>query len=291
MVADRYSPVITVDLTAGDRSQVGAVSCVRVSEVRRHRRVQENARVRIGRHIIIVLDQGSGRHVVDTETYELEPESVIYIEPGRLHQWLPDEDFEGWVIAIDQHVCPPDLFKHPGMSSPLVSLGTAIDIAHSLVASLTAPELLPEGARLRIQLSLAAALLELISGATSRAILSAGAVTEHKIVATFRGELEFNFATTRSVSDYAELVGCSTKTLTRATNRVLGQTPKEVIDSRVAYAACRLLSNTDISVSWIAHKLGFSEQSNFSKFFSRTVQMTPAEYRSSSRRQSAASVS
>ena len=106
MVADRYSPVITVDLTAGDRSQVGAVSCVRVSEVRRHRRVQENARVRIGRHIIIVLDQGSGRHVVDTETYELEPESVIYIEPGRLHQWLPDEDFEGWVIAINMSALP-----------------------------------------------------------------------------------------------------------------------------------------------------------------------------------------
>ena len=69
------------------------------------------------------------------------------------------------------------------------------------------------------------------------------------------------------------------KTLTRATKRLLGQTPKQVIDARVTYAAIRLLANTDISVNWISTKLGFSQQSNFAKFFCRQVDMTPAAYR------------
>lgn len=148
-----------------------------------------------------------------------------------------------------------------------------------MVASLTQPDLLPKGAQQRLRTSIASVLLELIDGAGDRTTLAPDAVAEQKLVGDFRRELEFNYLNTRSVGDYASLVGCSTKTLTRATKRVLGQTPKEVIDLRVVYAACRLLANTDISVAWIANNLGFSEQSNFARFFARLVDVTPAAYR------------
>ena len=122
-------------------------------------------------------------------------------------------------------------------------------------------------------------LLELIAGATDQTTLSPETLRDQALVWDFRRELEFHYLTSRSVADYASLVGCSTKTLTRATKRVLGQTPKDVIDQRVANAACRLLAHTDLSVGWISFKLGFTEQSNFSKFFQRKVEMTPAAYR------------
>ena len=84
VVVDRFSPVMTIDLVAGNQSVVGAVSCVRLSEVRRHQRVQDTSRVRIGRHVIIVPEQGSGRHVVENEVYELEPGLVclLYTSPS-----------------------------------------------------------------------------------------------------------------------------------------------------------------------------------------------------------------
>ena len=272
--------VTDIDLVGDLSTHPGAVECAPVTDLYAHEQVQEGCMVRVARHTIIVPTAGIGRHRVEMETYEIYQGSVLHIEPGRAHQWIPNAEFEGWAIAIDQHVCPVGLFEL-GDSSPLVVLGASIDVAHAMVASLTQPEVLPKGAQQRLRSSIASVLLELIDSAGDRTTLPTDAVAEQKLVGDFRRELEFNYLKTRSVGDYASLVGCSTKTLTRATKRVLGQTPKEVIDLRVTYAACRLLANTDISVAWIANNLGFSEQSNFAKFFSRIVDFTPAAYRAS----------
>lgn len=280
MTAKSFPEVIGVDYVAGSSAPITAISCSRINELRKHAALRENATVRVSRHLIIVADVGTAKHVVEMKTYTAEPGSVLHIEPGQAHRWLPDETFDGWAISIDQHVCPPGLFDVRA-PSPLILLGTSIDVAHALINSLTSPEILPKGAQQRLRLSMASVFLELLAGASGRTTFHPESLAEHKIVGDFRRELEFHYLTTRSVGDYAAMIGCSTKTLTRATNAVLGQTPKEIIDRRVAFAACRLLANTDISVSWIAYKLGFSEQSNFSKFFHRKVDMTPAAYRSS----------
>ncbi len=278
MAGKSFPELISVDLVAGDSRAANAVSTARLSHMRSEPSAQESAVICSSRHLLIVPTSGVGKHVVDTMTFDIEPGSLLHIEPGQAHRWLPEETFDGWMIAIDQHVCPPWLFDVPA-SSPLVLLGASMEVVDALVASLTTPELLPPAAEQRLRLSMASVLLELIAGVGDRTALQPDAIAEHRIVSDFRRELEFNYLSTRAVGDYARLVGCSAKTLTRATNRVLGQTPKEAIDRRVAYAACRLLANTDLSISWIAYKLGFSEQSNFSKFFHRKVDMTPAEYR------------
>ena len=272
--------VSDVDLIGEVSSETGPVNCARISDLHNYEHVRNGSNLRVARHIIIVPTLGIGRHRVEMQTYEIVSGSVLHIEPGRAHQWIADADFDGWAIAIDQHVCPVGLFG-VGEISPLVVLGSSIDVARSMIVALTEPGLLPHDAQNRLRASIAAVLLELIDSAGDRTMLPQDAASEQKLVGVFRRELEFNYLTTRSVGDYAALVGCSTKTLTRATKRVLGQTPKEAIDLRVAYAACRLLANTDISVAWIANNLGFSEQSNFAKFFSRLVDVTPAAYRAS----------
>lgn len=278
MVESVIPEVISGDIVDGS-GPTKTISSARLSELRTLSRVKNDVDVQASRHIIIIPDENeAGHHVVDGKRYPIEPGSVIHVEPGRLHRLESSEVFDGWAIAIDQHIAPPGLFDMPA-ASPVALLGTSIDVAHALVSALTAPEILPKAAQQRLRLSMAAVLLELIAGASGRTVLHAEAAAEHQIVGDFRRELEFHYLSTRSVGDYAKLIGCSAKTLTRATKAVLGQTPKEIIDRRVAYAACRLLANTDISVNWIAYKLGFSEQSNFSKFFFRKVEMTPAAYR------------
>ena len=280
MNGSSFPEIISVDLFANDLRSTSAVSCARLSDVRMLRAIQDDRTVRVGRHVVIAPDRGIGRHIVEMDSYEIHPGSVLHIVPGRSHQFIRDADFDGWVIAIDQQICPVGLFD-VAPTSPLVVLGASIDVARALVTSLTTPGVLPERAHQRLRLSMASVLLELIAGATDQAMLSPETLRDQALVWDFRRELEFHYLTTRSVAKYASLVGCSSKTLTRATKRVLGQTPKDVIDQRVANAACRLLAHTDLSIGWIAFKLGFTEQSNFSKFFHRKTEMTPAAYRRS----------
>ncbi|MEU1402906.1 helix-turn-helix transcriptional regulator [Streptomyces sp. NPDC005728] len=94
----------------------------------------------------------------------------------------------------------------------------------------------------------------------------------------FRQELEGSYRSTRLVEDYAARLSCSTRALSRAC-RAAGTSAKDVIDARVALEARRLLLHTDLSIAAIARHLGFSEVTNFGKFFVRRVNMTPGAFR------------
>lgn len=53
----------------------------------------------------------------------------------------------------------------------------------------------------------------------------------------------------------------------------------EYINRKRIEAACRLLSETQLSVQEISEKVGFSDKSHFYRMFSKFMGGTPAEYR------------
>ena len=282
MTAAQRPAVLDLDTALGapDLSDRAAVVCMPFSQVRQAPLALYGGQVQTTRHVVLVPTAGSGQHLVNFRRHTLKPGSVVHIMPKQPQRWLPNQPVEGWAIFIEPFVGPPGLFAL-GAPEPLVRFGSSVDIAHTLVSALVQPGLLPEKSQERLRISIASLLLEFIAAAGEKSAVPHQFVNEYSLITDFRRELEFHYLDTRSVSEYARLIGCSTKTLTRATKRLLDQTPKQMIDARVVYAASRLLANTDISISWISLKLGFSQQSNFSKFFSRQVGVSPAAYRSS----------
>ncbi len=95
----------------------------------------------------------------------------------------------------------------------------------------------------------------------------------------FRQELEASYRTTRLVEDYAAALNCTPRTLSRACRNIAGTSAKDLIDARVALEAKRLLVHTDLPVGSIARQLGFTEVTNFGKFFVRRVNLTPGTFR------------
>lgn len=95
----------------------------------------------------------------------------------------------------------------------------------------------------------------------------------------FQHELERSFAVVRRAQDHAARLGYSLKTLNRACQRATGHTAKQLIEARVTLEAKRLLAHTDLPVAAISHRLGFTEPTNFSKFFVREAGQTPGAFR------------
>ena len=91
--------------------------------------------------------------------------------------------------------------------------------------------------------------------------------------------VEERFAQWHQVADYASQLGYTEKSLGRAVTASTGMTAKAFIAARIVLEAKRLLVHTDLPVTTIAEKLGFDEPTNFSKFFRREVDCTPAEFR------------
>jgi AraC-like DNA-binding protein len=80
-------------------------------------------------------------------------------------------------------------------------------------------------------------------------------------------------------ADYAQRLGYTVKTLTRACGAATGQPVRHVVDARVALEARRLPAHTDEPVATIARRLGFPEPADFGKFFTRHTGVTFGAFR------------
>jgi AraC-like DNA-binding protein len=113
------------------------------------------------------------------------------------------------------------------------------------------------------------------------------AAADSEILVRFRQRIDERFAATRQVEEYAQELSCSVRTLTRASLAATGRTAKQLVDDRVALEAKRLLAESELPVAEVGARLGFSEPTNFGRFFARTVGSSPGAFRAESRRAAA----
>ena len=72
---------------------------------------------------------------------------------------------------------------------------------------------------------------------------------------------------------------CSAKRLTRAALMVTDRNAKTVLTNRIMLEATRLLAHSVLPVADVSDRLGFSEATNFVKFFRRESGLTPSAFR------------
>lgn len=102
---------------------------------------------------------------------------------------------------------------------------------------------------------------------------------EIKYLLNFKNEIELRYKSLKQVSRIAEHINISTKKLNQLTSKILGKSPKQMIDERVLLEAKRLLVHSAKNVKEIAFELGFDEPTNFIKYFKKHVDSTPVEFR------------
>lgn len=98
-------------------------------------------------------------------------------------------------------------------------------------------------------------------------------------VMLFKDLLDQQYKHQKQVSFYAKQIHITGKRLNQATSKVLGKTPKTLIDERVMLEAKRLLAHTTESIKEIGFSLGFEEPTNFIKYFKKHTLTTPTEFR------------
>ncbi|WP_405607125.1 helix-turn-helix domain-containing protein [Streptomyces sp. NBC_00076] len=94
----------------------------------------------------------------------------------------------------------------------------------------------------------------------------------------FLDALELHYRELHRVDDYARLLGCSVRTLNRATLAAAGTGARQVIDQRRLLEARRLLDHARWSARAVADHLGFTDTANFGRFFRHHTGLTPAAY-------------
>jgi transcriptional regulator GlxA family with amidase domain len=81
------------------------------------------------------------------------------------------------------------------------------------------------------------------------------------------------------VDELAQALAMSVRTLNRHFQKELGTTPAAYLQQRRLEAARQLLESTELSLFDIARRVGYSDNSSFSRVFHRQLGVTPASYR------------
>jgi AraC-like DNA-binding protein len=256
---------------------------------------EAQARHRVPVHLLALVTAGRASFSVDFETYPCRPGGLLWVRPGQfvgfpppgidatLVLFEPQFPYEAAYPALPRGTAPAggDRRVTGTYWQPAGEDGEAIVDGVSQLETdyhrLIGGEKIPVGV-LRHQL---AALLLRLSDVEPEGG-PGQAASDSEILGRFRGLIDERFAATRQVEEYAGLLGCSVRTLTRASLAATGRTAKQLVDDRVALEAKRLLAESDLSVAEVGARLGFSEATNFGRFFARTVGCSPGAFRAAS---------
>lgn len=88
-----------------------------------------------------------------------------------------------------------------------------------------------------------------------------------------------HYSSHHDIAFYANRLNISTTYLSRIVKQTSGRTVHAHISELLMAEAKRLLESTDMDIKAIADRLGFSDQSTFGKFFSRTLGTSPHKFR------------
>ena len=103
-----------------------------------------------------------------------------------------------------------------------------------------------------------------------------------KILYDFLDLLHTHYSKQRRVSFYADELSLTPRHLSTVIRLVSGRSAARWIEEYVVLEAQILLRNSPMTIKEIAYKLGFNDQSLFSKYFSRVSGGSPESYRRSS---------
>jgi AraC-like DNA-binding protein len=103
--------------------------------------------------------------------------------------------------------------------------------------------------------------------------------SESKLFKDFSVLVEMNFKKMHSVTDYANRLGVSPKSLTKNFQKIGTNTPSNFIKNRIVLEAKRQILYSTDSVKQIAFNLGFNDPAYFSRFFTKSTLKSPLQFK------------
>ncbi|WBX73652.1 helix-turn-helix domain-containing protein [Tenacibaculum pacificus] len=101
---------------------------------------------------------------------------------------------------------------------------------------------------------------------------------ETKLFKDFSLLVSQNFKKLHSVSDYANRLGISPKSLTKHFQKINSKTPSDFIKNRIVIEAKRQLLYSTDAIKYIAFDLGFNDPAYFSRFFTKATGQSPKQF-------------
>jgi AraC family transcriptional regulator, transcriptional activator of pobA len=225
---------------------------------------------------IIWFTKGKGKHFVDFNEYEVSENKMFFISKNQIHYFDNKINYEGVIIHFNEiflidNENDIDIFLKYNIfndfeSEPVFTIQKdTIENFSNLISQLKHEIATPNNFAHK----------DFLKHLLNLSVKNQSHLTFIK----FRQLLETNFRQVHTVSEYANLLNTSSKTLTNHTKEIVHKTPLEIINDRIVLEARRLLSHSSFNINEIGFQLGYEDPSYFVKFFKRQTKKSPSDFR------------
>lgn len=228
-------------------------------------------------HVFHVVTAGEGRHHFEFESVRLQRGDVFHVRPDQVDWFDEASDHEALLLVFLPEAIGTQSALRQRIANPLRPSAddfTRLEILAELIEDLQRSPALNAST-----VSLLQAFVGAVDVMHAQLAAASPAAVKTGLCERFESLLAAHHGESRRVGWYATRLGVSQKSLARATHALFGRSPKQHIDRRVTLQAKRRLLHTQAAIEEIAAGLGFSESTNFVKFFRRIEGCTPKAFR------------
>ncbi|MGE0076396.1 MAG: helix-turn-helix domain-containing protein [Bacteroidales bacterium] len=206
--------------------------------------------------------KGHGINVIDFDEYDILPNRIFTTNAKQIHNWNYSVDSCGYYLVLDEHLAKQLKID---FTSPFVDLNTN-DIGFI-------EEIFRRMLQLGNQSTAISYLYSLLNGFKTDQISLSSSIAEFKRI------IAANIDKNLTIEQYAEMLNISAETLNNRCKNEAGLTAKQLqLDLKITEAK-RLLLYSSFNTSEISLKLGFEDNSYFSRIFRKKTNYSPANFR------------
>ena len=241
--------------------------------------------------IIFFVYEGQGYHTIDFVDYNYNESTVLLIKKDQIHKFFRSPNVKGYLLIFTEefiigHLNRMEALKtmqlfNDSLNYPKIEFNSKEEFSDFtvLVKHLESEYHVKDDFSIGITRSV----LHIVITKLFRIKNKGGDTVERKKYQSqflaFQSIVEEQCFESRKVQYYAKLMGISSKTLNNIVKEVVNVTAKAFIDERTIMLIKRLLITTDHSIKEIAYMSGFSDPTNFFKYFKKYSGSSPEVFR------------
>lgn len=229
-------------------------------------------------YIIAIITTGTADVDIDFERKRICAGDILVVSPWQIHRPMAgSSDVDGWMVAISPEYLTEEetslVAEYCVTAMPLHLHGDRVADIDSLCRMLGKHA---DNDTVIVALALAVKTLVL----TSLESADSGAVARYKrITLRLRQLLDVNLSVEKRPSAYAGMLNISEIYLNEAVKGATGMSVGAYIRSRIIIEAKRRMVYTSKSAKEIAYELGYADYSYFSRLFTKSAGVSPADFR------------
>ncbi|WP_452232712.1 helix-turn-helix domain-containing protein [Lacinutrix sp. MEBiC02595] len=235
------------------------------------------------------IKKGKGTYNIDFESYNFQDNVLFFLSPGQVFSVDSEKIQEAYKISfIKDFYCIQTHDKEVACNGVLFNNVYETPFVKPCTSDTQKLQFILEGLIEEFKTN-EAAQYDMLQTYLKQFIIHAVRVqkehltikedTETKLFKEFSVLVEQNYKKLHAVTDYANRLGLSPKSLTKHFNKMGSQTPSDFIKNRIILEAKRQLIYSNESVKQIAYDLGFNDAAYFTRFFKKAVLKSPLQFK------------